>query len=226
MVKMMCTGFKRNGQPCGFKCKKGTTFCGHHQPVLKEVPLPQNWILTSRLPVEAVSTAERLLTQLGVQLELMPANKKAAGYWSYCNLQHKIQLADNLYGVDFLETFIHELAHATKWELYRNSGTPHGKEWKAEYHKHLRMFLPLRSWTSQEMEKLSKPGTRKNITLCELRTRTPGRKFVCELEKGQEFVYKGIRYLVKNKGRGVNYICTKMGTDLNYVFSKTLCLDD
>lgn len=212
----------------GFKCKKGTLFCGHHQitsTVVKEVSLPQNWILTSRLPRETVALAQRLLTHYIVDLELMPINKKAVGYWSYNNCRHKIQIVDNLYGVDFLETFIHELAHVTKWELYRNCGTPHGKEWKAEYQKHLSEFLPLRKWTPQEMEKLSKPGTRKNITLEELKVKHPGHKFVCEFEVGDEFTYQGIRFRVKNKGRGVNYMCIKVGTDTVYKVSRFGCLD-
>lgn len=213
---MVCAGFKRNGQPCAFKCKPGSLYCGHHQPRDCSVPPPPPVIsvpnnvhpkLAERLPVELQSTANQLLLDNKISLCVTNLKVGTLGLWTYDNGCHIIYIKNSLYGVDFLCTFIHEVAHATHWDSGVNVRNAHGKEWKAEYHKSLRKFINLRTWTDDEKAKLMKPAAVKKRTLAEQKAIYPGAKFVCELSIGEIFSHKGLRFIVKNRGRGANIYC-------------------
>lgn len=115
--------------------------------------------LSTRLPVELLGEAQRLLKVHEVTFELVPnENQHWAGKWSCHNRQHKIQIVDTLTSVDFLDTFIHEMAHAVKWDRHGRNGQAHGVEWKAVYRELMKPFLTLRCWALHEKEKLTKPG--------------------------------------------------------------------
>ncbi len=210
---MICSGFKRNGQPCCFKPKKGSSFCGHHQP---KVPSPVDSVsdlsLSTRLPVELLGEAQRLLLVHKVTFELVPNEKRSwIGLWTYSNLQHKIQIVDTLTGVDFLETFVHEVAHAVKWDRHGRQGNPHGVQWKSVFHELMKPFLALRCWTPHEKEKLSKPGAKKCVTLGDLRAQHPGCQFLMEAKKGQQFNWRGDDYTVVRRTAAM-YRCLEIKT--------------
>jgi len=201
---MICAGFKRNGQPCCFKPKKGSSFCGHHQPKVPDIitrgvdpSLPVCSLLSTRLPLELLGEAQRLLDVYKIHLEIVPKKKQPwIGLWSYPNRQHNIQIVDTQIGVDFLETFVHEMAHAVKWDRYGRQGNAHGMQWKAVYHELMKPFLALRCWSPHEKEKLSKPGAKQRITLEDLRRENPGCQFLMEAKKGQQFQWQGNDYTI------------------------------
>lgn len=211
---MICGGIKRNGQPCGFKCRKDAKFCGHHQPRVTEAPRADTFqvscdiLSTRKIPESIYWEALRLLEFYKIELSLMAANKQAVGYWSFSNGRHQIRIADDLYGVDFVETFIHEVAHATTWNLYKNTVKPHGIEWKTEYRQLMELVLKFHRWTLSDRETLSKPGATKRNTLHDMKEKDPGSTFVCELEVNQKFTYKGKLFTVTSKGRGKNVYCS------------------
>lgn len=51
----------------------------------------------------------------------------------YNGKPHQITVNGNLNKYAFLITTLHELAHLTAWEKYRNSVPAHGEEWKREF---------------------------------------------------------------------------------------------
>ena len=221
---MICCGTKRNGQPCAFKCQKGTNFCGHHQPVdlltTKFIPVDMS---THGLPPTVYKSAIELLGQFSYNLNISPMSGRILGL---CDVNRKmITLTPTLSGVDFLDTFIHEFAHATTWEMYRQRG--HCSRWKQEYHRHMKQFLSLHSWTSNEIEKLSNPGSVKHVTLCDMKEKYPDVTFVCELSRGQKFRYKGKLFMVSKMGRGVNLYAVDMSDSAagNWKFSKYTRID-
>ena len=209
---MACDGLKRTGYPCTFKRRKGSDFCGIHQPTdMTRVPQSVDSMATRRLPSEIYWSALHLLAVHDINFVLVPDNNHFTGEWSWCpstSVRHEIKVVDSLYGVNFLETFIHEVAHATTWDLYGRDATPHGKEWKAEYRRLMKPFLSNPTLTSDDLEMLSNPGTKKHVTVESMKKKFPTATFICELNVGGVFTYRGNMYTVKNRGRGVNYICT------------------
>ncbi len=51
----------------------------------------------------------------------------------YAGKPHQISVNGNLNKYAFLITTLHELAHLTAWEKYRNTVPAHGNEWKREF---------------------------------------------------------------------------------------------
>ncbi|MCC6817392.1 MAG: sprT domain-containing protein [Bacteroidia bacterium] len=77
-----------------------------------------------------------LLVHYKVQLKLnKPRSSKFGDYRSpgYDNKFHRITVNKDLNPYSFLITFLHEIAHLTAFEKYKNSIDPHGKEWKSEF---------------------------------------------------------------------------------------------
>lgn len=54
---------------------------------------------------------------------------------------HRITLNKSLNKYAFLVTFVHEIAHLTCWNQYKNRVSPHGPEWKQHYRMHMENFL-------------------------------------------------------------------------------------
>lgn len=77
-----------------------------------------------------------LLIRYKVQLKLnKPRSSKFGDYRSPGpdSRQHRITVNKDLNPYNFLITFLHEVAHLTAFEKFRNRIDPHGKEWKAEF---------------------------------------------------------------------------------------------
>jgi SprT protein len=241
---MICSGFKRNGQPCCFKPKKGSIFCGHHQPkvpgpnaagVDPSSPATQSTTgvvdnvvdpsLSTRLPAGLLGEAQRLLRVHKIDFEIVSVgmkgwNERHLGLWSYRNSQHKIQIMDTLTGVDFLDTFVHEIAHAVTWDKYKKSAQSHGKQWRDEYRQLMKPFLFMRVWTQSEIERLTKPAAVKKNTFDEMKKKFPSTRFLCELNVGDTFTDKGGTFMVKNKGKGANFYCSRVGDSNLWKFPK------
>ena len=168
--------------------------------------------LSTRLPEGLLGEAQRLLRVHNVNFELVPEEKQTwIGLWSYRNQQHKIQVVDTLTGVDFLETFVHEVAHAVKWDRHGRQGNAHGVQWKAVYHELMKPFLALKCWAPHEKEKLTKPGAKQHLTLEDLRKENPGCRFLMEAEKGQQFHWRGGDYTVVRRTAAF-YRCLEIKT--------------
>lgn len=56
---------------------------------------------------------------------------------------HKITINQNLNKYSFLITLVHEVAHLTTWNKYKNKTLPHGLEWKEEFRIHLKPAMEL-----------------------------------------------------------------------------------
>ncbi len=100
-------------------------------------------ILRKYIPPAAVEDVLKLLTSASVQLKITRnRNTKLGDYRPpYKVRYHKISVNHNLNPYHFLLTLIHEFAHLTTWEQYKNKVRPHGKEWKSEFQKLMRPFL-------------------------------------------------------------------------------------
>lgn len=77
-----------------------------------------------------------LLAKHKIQLKLnKPRSSKYGDYRSpgHDSKHHRITVNKDLNPYNFLVTFLHEVAHLTAFEKFRNTIDPHGKEWKSEF---------------------------------------------------------------------------------------------
>lgn len=77
-----------------------------------------------------------LLIDYKIQLKLnKPRTSKYGDYRSpmHSDKFHRITVNKDLNPYAFLTTFLHEVAHLTAFEKFKNSIEPHGREWKNEF---------------------------------------------------------------------------------------------
>ncbi len=93
-------------------------------------------ILKKYVPEGTEDLCVNLLIQHKIQLKLTkPRTSKYGDYRAphRQNNSHRISINHNLNPYSFLTTFLHEVAHLTTFEKYKNRCEPHGKEWKNEF---------------------------------------------------------------------------------------------
>lgn len=88
------------------------------------------------LPEGTAEYVVELMIKYKVQLKLnKPRSSKFGDYrapYRHDNF-HRITVNKDLNPYSFLTTFLHEVAHLTAFEKYRNTILSHGKEWKNEF---------------------------------------------------------------------------------------------
>ena len=94
----------------------------------------------NRLPGPIADSLLGKLADLSVHLTVCAPRKTKLGDWRFKNGSHYITINNDLCPEQFFMTLVHEIAHATTWNKYRNTVKPHGVEWKQEFRSHM---LPL-----------------------------------------------------------------------------------
>lgn len=90
------------------------------------------------LPVPVQSAITQYLA--GIHFKTVQPRKTALGMWRFRNGIHEITINNDLTGVQFMLTLVHEIAHARVWDKHNGSVSPHGKEWKDQYRQ---LMFPL-----------------------------------------------------------------------------------
>src|SRR5690242_11741936 len=87
------------------------------------------------VPEEATGIVARWIDDYKIALTITPSRKSVFGdyRWPQQGKGHRISINGDLNQYAFLITFVHEMAHLTSWEKYRNTVSSHGKEWKIEF---------------------------------------------------------------------------------------------
>ena len=87
------------------------------------------------VPEESVDVVVRWIHEYKVTLTVTPSRKSVFGdyRWPQQGKGHRISVNGDLNPYAFLITFVHEMAHLTAWEKFRNTVPSHGKEWKQEF---------------------------------------------------------------------------------------------
>lgn len=92
--------------------------------------------ISVHLPDGTAEYVVELMVKYKVQLKLnKPRSSKFGDYrapYRHDNY-HRITVNKDLNPYSFLTTFLHEVAHLTAFEKYRNTILSHGKEWKHEF---------------------------------------------------------------------------------------------
>jgi SprT protein len=198
--------------------------------------------LSRFLPEGSVELACAMLREHPHHLIITPPRSTKLGDFTPdpTNQRHELTVNGNLNRFAFLITLMHELAHLTTWQEYRNKVKPHGAEWKNNFRKTLGPFIG-NAIFPQDIEEavrkyLANPAasTCSDLGLSRVlarydRVSHPSIKLLDELPHGSHFLYgKEKRKFVKGARQRTRYLCREVGTNQDYLFNplvKVLELD-
>jgi hypothetical protein len=99
--------------------------------------------LARYIPAAAVDTCFEWVHKYRIKVRVK--HSRQSKYGDYRPPQrgegHVITINHDLNPYAFLITFTHEVAHLTTWLRYRDTVSPHGAEWKAEFRQLLKGFM-------------------------------------------------------------------------------------
>ena len=100
-------------------------------------------ILSKYIPAKSVDTLAEWIYRFNFKLKIKKARSTKYGDYRppLKNTNHQITINNDLNQYAFLITLIHEIAHLSNWEKYKNKVKPHGEEWKEEYKLLMNDFL-------------------------------------------------------------------------------------
>ncbi|MGZ3883798.1 MAG: SprT-like domain-containing protein [Bacteroidia bacterium] len=100
-------------------------------------------VLKKYIPEPAVETIARWIVELDFKLKIKrERSTKLGDYTSPQNgLNHLITINHNLNPYAFLITLVHEVAHLTTFNKFKDRVSPHGVEWKNEFRQLMQSFL-------------------------------------------------------------------------------------
>ena len=137
--------------------------------------------------------------------------KTSLGMWKYTRGKHEITVNNNLQGVQFMVTLVHEIAHACTWDTYKNTVKPHGPEWKDQYRQ---LMLPLMQGyfdlnTDQALEDYMKNPPASSVRSLNIkRISNPTQKMVEDIAVGETFTVTDGRKFTKLRKRKVKWECS------------------
>lgn len=100
-------------------------------------------ILKKYLPEQSVELIAEWIITFDFKLKIKKERSTRLGdYTSPRNgLNHTITINHNLNKYAFLITLVHEVAHLVTYNHYKNTVSPHGKEWKQNFQQLIKPFL-------------------------------------------------------------------------------------
>ncbi|HEY1039811.1 MAG TPA: SprT-like domain-containing protein [Bacteroidia bacterium] len=100
-------------------------------------------VLVKYMPEKAVPLIVEWIAALDFKLKIKKERSTKLGDYRapYNGSNHIITINYNLNKYAFLVTLVHEIAHLTTFNKYKNSVMPHGAEWKEEFRIMMQPFL-------------------------------------------------------------------------------------
>ena len=180
------------------------------------------------VPEDSVDIVVRWITEYKVTLTITNSRQSVFGdyRWPQHNKGHRISVNGDLNAYAFLITFVHEMAHLTAWEKFRNTVASHGKEWKHEYKTLMdefagRKIFPADIRTAFKQH-LVAPSHSHSIdeTLMKVLRKYDKVKgnYLSDLEEGSLFEYQRKIYR-KGKKLRKRFKCVEVKTHREYLFN-------
>lgn len=100
-------------------------------------------VLKKYLPEGAVETIARWIVDYDFKLKIKKERSTKLGDYSspQNGMNHVITVNHNLNKYSFLVTLVHEVAHLSTFNKFKNTVSPHGPEWKNEFKILMQPFL-------------------------------------------------------------------------------------
>jgi hypothetical protein len=179
------------------------------------------------LPAESVDVVVTWIRKYKIVLTITPGRKSVFGdyRWPQKTKGHRISVNGDLNAYAFLITFVHEMAHLTTWEKYRNTVASHGKEWKQEFRKLMEEFSGRRIFPAELTTAFKQHLVVPSYSHCEdPRLMRALRKYdrrketlLEELPEGALFRF-GDKLFHKGKRLRKRFMCRELNSNRNLVF--------
>lgn len=187
-------------------------------------------ILHKYIPEKAVPTISEWIYKYDFKLRIKKS--RASKYGDYRppirGENHLITINYDMNPYAFLITLVHEIAHLTNWNKYKNSVLPHGPEWKLEFKILMNYFLHEQIFPEDVTLALKKYMQNPAASSCSdtmlLRIlkkydRRQDTILLEELPKGATFIYNKQRAFIKNELVRKRYKCKELKSNRIYLFN-------
>ncbi len=146
-----------------------------------------------------------------------PRRSKLGDYrYNYDKKSHSISVNTDLSQVQFLITFIHELAHKKCFEKYSNSVSSHGEEWKMIFVELLRQARSELILTEEEEATFMSNILNPKATFIKIDKSVDGHVLVLDLAIESKFELRSGRRFQLIKKRRTRYLCTDLNNGQLY----------
>ncbi|HYV94252.1 MAG TPA: SprT-like domain-containing protein [Chitinophagales bacterium] len=184
--------------------------------------------IRSFIPEDSVDIVVRWITDYKITLTITHSRQSVFGdyRWPQQNKGHRISVNGDLNSYAFLITLVHEMAHLTAWEKFRNTVSSHGKEWKHEYKTLMDEFAGRRIFPadirSAFKQHLVMPTHSHSIDETLMKVLRKYDKvignYLSDLEEGNLFEFQG-RVYRKGKKLRKRFKCVEVKTHREYLFN-------
>jgi hypothetical protein len=187
-------------------------------------------ILRKYLPEQSVTTIAEWIVKYDFKLKIKKERSTRLGDYTAprAGLNHTITVNHNLNKYAFLITLVHEVAHLVTYNQYKNSVSPHGKEWKKNFQILIQPFLttdifPLEVFAALRQYMLN-PAASSCSDLNLLRTLKLHDKesdtiFLEYLPLNAVFLYNGSRVFQKGEKIRKRFKCRELSSGAIYLFN-------
>jgi SprT protein len=184
--------------------------------------------LANYIPANTLDIIAEWILHFNFNLKIMhERSTKLGDYRSpYQGKRHFITVNHNLNKYAFLITLIHEIAHLTTYNKYKNKVKPHGAEWKEEYRVLMQRFLKpeifpediLKALFSYMLNPAAASCSDANLLRVLKKYDTNNYVLLEQLSKDTIFEYNKRRFQKGEKIRK-NFRCVEVSTKAVYIFS-------
>ena len=156
-----------------------------------------------------------------IYLKLSPPRKSKLGDYRYNYQQksHAISVNIDLSPIQFLITFIHELAHKKCFDKYKGKVVSHGKEWKSMYIYLLEEAKSRVSFSEEELRLVNQYINYPRASSFPYKEVEKGKKKVADLAEQSKFKLENGRVFQLLTKRRTRYLCTDLNNGKLYTVS-------
>jgi len=190
-------------------------------------------VLRKYIPEPTVPQIAAWIIELDFKLKITKERQSKLGDYTppHAGLNHTITINHNLNPYAFFITLVHEIAHLTTFQKYRNTVAPHGEEWKREYKVLMQPFLSPDIFPIDVLYALRRylqnPAAASCSDLTLLRTlklydepdETNRLVLLEHLPPKTHFLYNGSRVFEKGEKLRKRYRCKEISSGAVYLFS-------
>lgn len=187
-------------------------------------------VLRKYIPETAVDAIASWIVDYDFKLKIKKERSTKLGDYTspQGGMNHVITINHNLNKYSFLITLIHEVAHLTTYNKFKNSVAPHGQEWKNEFKILMQPFLVPEVFPIDVLYAIRKYIENPAASSCTdthlLRTlklydENNGQVFLEYLPYKSVFLYNGNKVFQKGEKIRKRFRCIEISTGTVYLFN-------
>ncbi len=187
-------------------------------------------ILKKYLPEASVELIAKWIVEFDFKLKIKKERSTRLGDYTSPRqgMNHIITINHNLNKYAFLITIVHEVAHLVTFNEFKNSVSPHGKEWKQNFQKLIQPFLSTDIFPLEVFSALRRYMQNPAASSCsdmhllrtlKLHDQESDKIFLEYLPQHALFLYNGHRVFKKGEKIRKRFKCLELSSGMIYLFN-------